>query len=249
MLDALYFSDKQVQAKLFARAKASTRPLVVSLIPPHRAANAPHLEPWVSLERAHGDLVDFLLVVDEGKAEGMWRDPVNALAEALWPDDAQARTSAARGALVVQGFEPLGVVPKGHSHDDDAHAVQALLAQVVPGIPPPRPRVGAKDPMRERPTAPPKRGRAPSVSQAPTEEKTVDEGPAPASEAEPDAWAVLGLAPGTPLAEAKKAWRALLVQYHPDKVAHLAPEFRALAEAKTRELNEAWSVLEPKLED
>ena len=55
-----------------------------------------------------------------------------------------------------------------------------------------------------------------------------------------DPWAVLGLVRGAPLDEARKAWKALVVQYHPDKVAHLAPEFRQLAEEKTRQIMTAW---------
>ena len=38
-----------------------------------------------------------------------------------------------------------------------------------------------------------------------------------------------------------------VAQYHPDKVAHLAPEFQELAERKTRELLEAWEQLEKEL--
>lgn len=65
--------------------------------------------------------------------------------------------------------------------------------------------------------------------------------------AEPEAtdpWTVLGIARGTPRDEARKAFRALIAQYHPDKVAHLAPEFHALAERKTREILDAWEAVE-----
>ncbi len=60
-------------------------------------------------------------------------------------------------------------------------------------------------------------------------------------------WKVLGIAPGTSKDEAQRAFRALVTQYHPDKVAHLAPEFQELAERKTRELLEAWEQLEKAL--
>ncbi|MBN9680844.1 MULTISPECIES: J domain-containing protein [unclassified Corallococcus] len=59
-----------------------------------------------------------------------------------------------------------------------------------------------------------------------------------------DPWTVLGIERGTPKDEARKAFRALIAQYHPDKVAHLAPEFHALAERKTREILDAWEALE-----
>ena len=63
----------------------------------------------------------------------------------------------------------------------------------------------------------------------------------------PDPYAVLGLKRGVPLDEAKKAYRALILQYHPDKVASLAPEFKELAEKRTRELNEAFATIEKEL--
>ncbi|RKG61051.1 J domain-containing protein [Corallococcus sp. AB011P] len=59
-----------------------------------------------------------------------------------------------------------------------------------------------------------------------------------------DPWTVLGIERGTPKDEARKAFRTLIAQYHPDKVAHLAPEFHALAERRTREILDAWEALE-----
>lgn len=59
-----------------------------------------------------------------------------------------------------------------------------------------------------------------------------------------DAWTVLGISRDTPLDEARKAFRALITQYHPDKVAHLAPEFHELAERRTREILDAWATVE-----
>jgi DnaJ-domain-containing protein 1 len=56
-------------------------------------------------------------------------------------------------------------------------------------------------------------------------------------------WEVLGVAPGTPLAEVKRAYLALITQYHPDKVAQLGPKLQGLAAEETRRLNEAWSEL------
>ena len=66
---------------------------------------------------------------------------------------------------------------------------------------------------------------------------------------EPDPWALLGVAPGTPLLEVRKAFRALMTQYHPDKVAHLAAEFRALAEQKSRQITEAWERIQAESKD
>ena len=98
VLEVLYFSDKAVKEKLFAMARKASRPLVVAGIPPHRAVEHPErLEPFASLEREHGDVVDQVLVVDQGKADGMWRDPVTDLAEALWPQDSRTAYAASRG--------------------------------------------------------------------------------------------------------------------------------------------------------
>lgn len=53
---------------------------------------------------------------------------------------------------------------------------------------------------------------------------------------------VLGIAPDTPLEEARARWRALVREAHPDAaIAHgLPPEAVRLAEIRTRRLNEAW---------
>lgn len=53
---------------------------------------------------------------------------------------------------------------------------------------------------------------------------------------------VLGIAVDTPLPEARKRWRELLLEAHPDRAIArgLPPEAVRLAEARTRRLNEAW---------
>jgi len=40
--------------------------------------------------------------------------------------------------------------------------------------------------------------------------------------------------------EIRDRYRALIAQYHPDKVSHLGPELREVAERKTREILEAY---------
>lgn len=245
MIEVLWFSDRSVKEKLFARAKEAKRPLVVAAVPSHRAVEHPErLEPFASLEREHGDVVDQLLVVDEGKKEGMWRDPVTDLADALWPDDAKTAYGASRGAFVVQGFLPLAVVAGTRSKEALGLALREALARVVPGIPMPQ---GATTPKgkpaaKRRPAATTVQDEAPHE----TTEEVREEEEAPSVDG---ALAVLGLSGHVTRGQAKKAWRELLVQYHPDKVAHLAPEFRALAEEKTRALNEAWASLEPLLDE
>lgn len=61
-------------------------------------------------------------------------------------------------------------------------------------------------------------------------------------DAEPDPWAVLGLAPGTPLAEARAAWRALVRESHPDRMmARGVPaEAVKMAEKRLVAINRAW---------
>lgn len=53
---------------------------------------------------------------------------------------------------------------------------------------------------------------------------------------------VLGIAPGTPLPEARARWRELVRENHPDaaQARGLPPEAVRLAEIRTRAINEAW---------
>jgi len=54
------------------------------------------------------------------------------------------------------------------------------------------------------------------------------------------AYRLLGVAPGTPTPDVKRAWRRLAALHHPDKVAHLGAAAVAAAEARFRELQSAW---------
>lgn len=63
----------------------------------------------------------------------------------------------------------------------------------------------------------------------------------------PSAFAVLELEPTQDLARVRLAYRRLVGQYHPDKVAGLGSELRRLAESKTRELIRAYESLEKSL--
>ncbi|UHQ19039.1 J domain-containing protein [Lysobacter sp. KIS68-7] len=57
----------------------------------------------------------------------------------------------------------------------------------------------------------------------------------------PPAWHdVLNVAPHASRAEIDLAYRRAIAQYHPDRVANLGPEIRAVAEAKSRQINEAY---------
>jgi DnaJ like chaperone protein len=54
---------------------------------------------------------------------------------------------------------------------------------------------------------------------------------------------VLGLARGASADDAKRAWRQLSMENHPDRVAHLGDEFRQLAEERMRKINAAYETL------
>ena len=54
---------------------------------------------------------------------------------------------------------------------------------------------------------------------------------------------ILGIAPDTSLKEIKKAYQALIQQYHPDRVADMGPELKDVAEARTKEINAAYEEL------
>jgi len=55
--------------------------------------------------------------------------------------------------------------------------------------------------------------------------------------------AVFGLGPDASREEIDQAYRRLISQYHPDRVAGAAPELRAQAEARAAELNAAYDRL------
>lgn len=72
----------------------------------------------------------------------------------------------------------------------------------------------------------------------------------PATESEPprpdpieDACRVLQLNRPFTAEELRAAYRQMMSQYHPDKVCNLAPEFRELAERKSKEINRAFDLL------
>lgn len=69
---------------------------------------------------------------------------------------------------------------------------------------------------------------------------------ASAASQEEQYYAVLGLEQGADFAEIKKAYRALSMQYHPDKVGHLGEEFKKVAEEKMKEINVAYGYFEKK---
>ena len=58
-----------------------------------------------------------------------------------------------------------------------------------------------------------------------------------------DPYDVLGIARDASQEEIKRAYKQLVNQYHPDKVHHLADEFRELAEKRFKEIQAAYDAL------
>ena len=56
----------------------------------------------------------------------------------------------------------------------------------------------------------------------------------------------LGLRGRVTKEDVKKRWRELTAQYHPDKVAHLGPKLREVAEKEMKEINQAYDCLRAK---
>ena len=59
-------------------------------------------------------------------------------------------------------------------------------------------------------------------------------------DAREDWWTVLYLPANADLAAVKDSYRSLIAQYHPDKVAGMGPEIRAVAEAQSARINAAY---------
>jgi len=62
-----------------------------------------------------------------------------------------------------------------------------------------------------------------------------------------DPYQVLGVKPGASADEIRAAYRHAAQAYHPDKVAHLGPELRELAQKKFVEIQKAYDTLMGKL--
>jgi DnaJ like chaperone protein len=75
----------------------------------------------------------------------------------------------------------------------------------------------------------------------PLEQKSTT-GSEPASlDAQPQEWwEVLGVSAKASPEEIREAYRKLIAQYHPDKVASLGPEIREVAHRKSQQITEAY---------
>ncbi len=259
MVHVLYFSDRQVRDKLFALVDGTRGLLLVKGVRHGKDMRPPQeREPFDTLEASFGHVLTQVIVADEGSVEGMWRDPLGDLAERLYPRNREQAYTAASNYLLIENGRPRAVVRKRETPREELWYLQEALSQLSAHIPAPDP---ARKPGPRRAPAPkatrrpppsreatPPRGTRAQAWYEPEPEPEFDDAPAPPPPlARQDPWKVLGIAPGTSKEEARRAFRALVAQYHPDKVAHLAPEFQELAERKTRALLEAWEQLEKEL--
>ena len=73
--------------------------------------------------------------------------------------------------------------------------------------------------------------------------------PPPSSKPEPpinisEQWhIILGVPPNAHISLISDAYKTMISQYHPDKVAALGPELRSLAEKKSKEINAAYQYI------
>jgi DnaJ like chaperone protein len=61
-----------------------------------------------------------------------------------------------------------------------------------------------------------------------------------------DPYSILGIKRGASGEEIKSAYRQLARKYHPDKLEHLGDEFKALAEKRFKEIQQAYQEIKPK---
>jgi hypothetical protein len=257
VVHVLFFSDRLVRDKLFALVDGTRGLLLVKGVRHGKDMRPPQeREPFDTLDASFGHALTQVIVADEGSIEGMWRDPLGDLAARLYPRSKDDAYTAASNYLILENGRPRAVVRKRETPREELWYLQEALSQLSSRIPAPDParkpgpRKAPAPKGSRRPTSteatPPRGTRAAASSYAEHEPE-----PEPAFEPEPepavDPWKVLGIPRGTSKDEARRAFRALVAQYHPDKVAHLAPEFQELAERKTRELLQAWEQLEQSL--
>ena len=65
----------------------------------------------------------------------------------------------------------------------------------------------------------------------------------PTGESTRAAYEVLGVNPDASLPEIKEAYQTLIQKYHPDRVDDMGPELKEIADAKTKEINQAYQEL------
>ncbi|MBS2031346.1 MAG: J domain-containing protein [Deltaproteobacteria bacterium] len=263
MFTALLRSQPDVRARLFKLVETSARPLLIAQ--EHDVSMGGPFErrqPYRYLLEKGAD-VSIVIVADDGH-DGMWRDPIGELAAEYFDDPQDIAASVGGYLLFREGLDPTYL-----KRDlwDPLSDVRMLIARMRLKIEPPpeppkekeKPRFRrasdgrsedeidtdpghsrgrpAEDTTKDEPRA---RRPRPTTGARPQAAPPPEPPPPPPEPPRPDPFAVLGIAKTANEEEVRKAFLGLVVQYHPDKVAHLAPEFRELAENKTRELTAAY---------
>ena len=114
-----------------------------------------------------------------------------------------------------------------------------IRARTAPPRPSPPPRAPPRGPDPVPAAAP--RGTVPPPPRPVPHRRSVSPPAAkPAPSALSVAYAVLGVTSAATPEEVRAAYRKRAQEYHPDKVGNMAPEFRALAEQKMKEINDAY---------
>lgn len=128
------------------------------------------------------------------------------------------------------------------------HAPAPERPRVEP-MPPPVRASGKTSPTKSagKTNAPPPGPQATRPAQDPSVRQATKRAPEPPvkmrSVNAPSAHEILGVKEDASDAELRKAYHQKARQYHPDTVAHMAPEFRVVAEQKMKELNAAYEAL------
>jgi DnaJ like chaperone protein len=78
------------------------------------------------------------------------------------------------------------------------------------------------------------------LKSVPQPEPEPEQGPAKPEVRQPSWNQVLGVLPDASVEDIKRAYKVLMSQYHPDKVATLGEELRALAESKSKDITSAY---------
>lgn len=157
MIRRFFHADSDVVASLGRAVQSLPKVLVVTQLHGTRDMTLETRSPFRELLACAGERIDIVVVIDEGRPEGMWRDPMGALCERLFPDPKEA-SMATTGYVLVHRNVALGYYRKAlWDPQEDAELLTQHLAQVVPGVvpfsrkapepepePTPRPRGGPR---------------------------------------------------------------------------------------------------------
>ncbi|MBZ4416465.1 J domain-containing protein [Myxococcus sp. RHST-1-4] len=208
----------------------------------------PHC-PWCGAEKhwQHPGNGGLECVACESSLDRAWAFCVRCGEEAPLPDDcprcgleleeaqSAARCEQCRNIVCGDCFD-LRVVPAESGEQHERLLCSTCGGAFAPAPEAPEPQAAADEEQRDEPEEEPED----EPEDEPEEEEAPREPAASREPPPPSPWEVLGVSRDTPLPEVKRAYLALVAQYHPDKVAQLGPKLQALAQEETRRIIEAW---------